>query len=865
MPPRLHALIVLFVLLGATEAALAAKTPKPARPAPADSMKGTADKTQAVGLPSGVSLSALTIRQDAKDGTIVAEGEVTIESGGGRIQADRVTFRERHIVEAEGNVLIVWDGNRISGTRMVYDMGIKDDPDPQKRITRGVIENAIGQVDPEFYFEARQVDTIGEDHVVLHHAQVTTCTQPVPYWSFHVTKAKIKINGYAHLFNLRPAVGKVPFFYLPWLMWPVKRDRAPGLLFPEFGTATTRGRLLSIPVFVPLGPSADVTFDPQWYSIGGLGLGAKLRVVPNRDGYMEATVNYVWDRVSGEENVNSAGVPDPVPFIGRYRALFKQTQTFLNGFRMVSDIDVVSDFNYYTDFVRNLTYSSTPTILGRVSFTKSGKWTSLLIQEQYREQLFPPTTFVDASGNLVTQQSTLTQSTLPEIQWRGRSTRLGKSPFFLSFVSSFDNIRQKGARLETDYMRGDVSPTISLPWSPTPWLDVTPAVTYRSTYWTKQQDQGPADPTTGVLPNPTILSQGLWRNLFGASLDIRGPKLYKIFEKDGKPDKDGNKTKKKLKNTIEPRLLYTYQQSFDKTSDVIVYDDVDAFGITANSLSYGLTSRFIAQRPRAGPEAPGLTGEKILAPEGESGKLREVAEATPPEQPAEAVAPGTTPAEGQPPAPLEPVEIASLDLLQTYSLNSNGSTIDRNGDGKIDDMSKFSAVTLTGRYNPKTYANFSLSTRYDVLFENVSEIAVSGNFRERLARGLFSAVYHPGLGLQPTSIRDPNCTNIDPTTCPYVTIYVPKKDATQLRFQGDFGPLLERIRLGMDATYNVTPQPGEKKLPYQRWRMEYYTQCCGFLAEYLQYNYTTAPRKEFRFAVDLRGIGKLFDFNQANQ
>jgi len=69
----------------------------------------------------------------------------------------------------------------------------------------------------------------------------------------------------------------------------------------------------------------------------------------------------------------------------------------------------------------------------------------------------------------------------------------------------------------------------------------------------------------------------------------------------------------------------------------------------------------------------------------------------------------------------------------------------------------------------------------------------------------------------------------------------------------------------MDVTYNVTPAPGEKSLPYQRWRMEYYTQCCGFLAEYLQYNYSTAPRKEFRFAVDLRGIGKLFDFNQANQ
>ena len=86
-----------------------------------------------------------------------------------------------------------------------------------------------------------------------------------------------------------------------------------------------------------------------------------------------------------------------------------------------------------------------------------------------------------------------------------------------------------------------------------------------------------------------------------------------------------------------------------------------------------------------------------------------------------------------------------------------------------------------------------------------------------------------------------------------------------MRFQGNFGPILGRLRLGIDATYNLSPSPNEVHLPYRRWRLEYYTQCCGFLAEYLASEYTAFPRREFRFAVDLRGIGKLFDFNQANQ
>ena len=105
---------------------------------------GAANAPAVPALPPGVKLSAQHIGADEKSGAIIAEGEVTIEAGFGRIQADRITFREGHLVEAEGNILIVWGSNRISGTRLAYDMGQKDDPDLEKRIARGVIENAVG-------------------------------------------------------------------------------------------------------------------------------------------------------------------------------------------------------------------------------------------------------------------------------------------------------------------------------------------------------------------------------------------------------------------------------------------------------------------------------------------------------------------------------------------------------------------------------------------------------------------------------------------------------------------------------------------------------------------------------------------------
>src|SRR5262245_30804185 len=127
--PSLRALIVVIVLVagGTLAAAVSAKE-------------------QASGLPPGVELTAEKVSRDKTDGSVVAEGAVTISSSEGRIQADRVVFREGHIVEADGNVLIVWGTNRISGTSLVYDMGLKDDPDPAKRVARGLVQNAIGQV-----------------------------------------------------------------------------------------------------------------------------------------------------------------------------------------------------------------------------------------------------------------------------------------------------------------------------------------------------------------------------------------------------------------------------------------------------------------------------------------------------------------------------------------------------------------------------------------------------------------------------------------------------------------------------------------------------------------------------------------------
>jgi hypothetical protein len=47
----------------------------------------------------------------------------------------------------------------------------------------------------------------------------------------------------------------------------------------------------------------------------------------------------------------------------------------------------------------------------------------------------------------------------------------------------------------------------------------------------------------------------------------------------------------------------------------------------------------------------------------------------------------------------------------------------------------------------------------------------------------------------------------------------------------------------------------------RRGRIGYYTQCCGFVVEYLERAFEVNARREIHFVVDLKGIGKFLDPN----
>jgi hypothetical protein len=824
---------------------------------------------------------------------LILKDYVDIRCGDLRLQADLVHYiPSTHEAHAEGNVVLDQAKSRITADSLDYNL----------ETGTGQFINARGYAEPAILFEAARVEQTSKDELVLYDASFTACTQPVPYWSFKLSKGTLRLGEYAYLHDLQFKIGHATVFYSPYLVWPIKSDRASGLLFPSFGFSKRSGTVLSMAWYWAMRRNMDATFFEDWMSKAGLGTGVEYRYVPSPTGRGLFTGYFIRDQVAKEQQ--KPGVPTD-----RWVIDYNHQQELGSEWHFTVNANFVSDFDYYLDFERDIRLSSNPQAVSRAYLSRNWGFYSLNMWGERREQLVQQS--IDpAIGQpiLAVEQGSIIRLTAPEIQFRSRRQRLGSAPLFFSLESSADNF-DKGDR-DALYQRVDVAPVLSSQLSPVPWLDIDANAGVRETYYTKSQGadlgcdnlpgthdfgegngaidhepdingNGIFDPEDDVgcdgIPNTGDYGEGngvydfersevtednpINRRIYQAGMTVIGPKLTRVY------DTPGSTFSKQFKNTIEPTLRYTYLSAVDNPADIIKFDAIDTITGNTNMLTYSLVTRLFARRPVAGADQLGAdympVGAGDRGPQDVLAKALEKVRADKAKE-AAAAAGGEAAAGGGPPGggpQLSTVEVASLEIGQDYSflgpLSSSfalGTTDPFTGVTKPF-TSPVSPIRAVLRVNPSINTSIDMRTSYDVLFKQIKDASLSANLRSP-GRGFIDLTWTMQRDLEGKALQEEAISSGQP-------VVVLPFSPSQLNLSGETALFSRRFLIGFQTNMDIGDiQPGQPRLREQRYRAGYNTQCCGFQVEYLDRNYVGSSLQEFRFLINLKGVGNVVDLHE---
>lgn len=468
------------------------------------------------------------------------------------LKADRAEIDlTTKVVTATGNVILDQGPRRLSGDTLTFDLDTKT----------GTLSNASAHVAPDYYFSGTEIAKTGPDTYTVTDGVFTSCAQEVPDWSFRLGTATVEVEGYAHVRNATLRAKKLPVFYTPYILWPVKSERTSGLLIPNLGFSDRRGASLGLAYFQTLGRSYDTTVHVDTYTEGYLGLGNELRYRPT-----EGTTGNLLGYMIRDPEAELFGEDE-----WRWKLEWNHTTTDLPwNMRGVVQFQDYSDFNFFRDFERDFDRNTLRFIDSKAFVT--GNWGAHLLNLLVNDRQ----TFTSFTG--LDDTESLDQRKLPELEYRLRRTRVGRTPLYMQFDGSASNLSlERPNEYSGEYGRVDLFPQISLPWRAFPWLSVSIAAGERLTWYSDSLNETRTE----------FAGESLSRALPFANAQIVGPSFSRIFDKKilgfGR-----------FKHVIEPRIVYNYFGDFDEQRQIPLFDEVDPVR-TANTSRAVLANRLLAK------------------------------------------------------------------------------------------------------------------------------------------------------------------------------------------------------------------------------------------------------------------------------
>jgi LPS-assembly protein len=508
-----------------------------------------------------VTMEADTLTYNQQGDAISLEGAVRILYKGMTVQADKVIFYDKtKNVVAEGGVVLTEGEDILRCDRLELNIETKKGT---------VYQGKIFLKKKNFHVTGSKMEKLGESEYRVHDATVTTCDAKLPYWMFTVKELDVDIEGYGQGWWTGFRVLDIPVLYFPWSIFPVKRDRQSGFLFPDFGSSSKWGPEFRLPFYWAIAPNQDATFYVE--RIGdkrgrGWKEGAEYRYAWSTQAQGKISGNYIWDQ-RGDETPWWDERQDK----SRWSIFAEHNQSFPGGYYFKANVNWVSDKNYTVDFSSDIPEetlidaSSLYQLESVISAGKNWQWGALETDAYYFRKLF----FPGESFSLQADDNGATMQMLPQMNFSLYQDRFLETPIFYEMEAQGTNYWREeiplvpGAR---EILRGgriDLYPRVSVPLKPFDIVRFEPWIGYRETIYFPQDDR------------PGVSNDVTSREIFDAGASL-ATTISRVF-----PVQWGKV--RGLKHIIEPKLIYAYIPKVDQTDNPDFAHGIDTNWVLPNN------------------------------------------------------------------------------------------------------------------------------------------------------------------------------------------------------------------------------------------------------------------------------------------
>ena len=519
-----------------------------------------------------------------------AFGDVSIQKGETRLSADAVRVNRKTMeAEASGNVTLKTARDFISGSRM--QLNLEDHT--------GVVQDGLIFIEKQnFYIRGDTIKKTGKSSYHIRRGSFTSCDGSAPDWQVTGRDLSVSVDGYGTVRHAALWARKLPLVYLPYFIFPAKKERQSGLLAPEIGYSDDNGMEYIQPYFWAINRSTDATFYYHHIANRGEKAGLEFRYAAGPGSEGTLMYDFLDDKQIDDgrpENKEWAYEDDNYlrENTDRYWFRMKADQQLPWQMSAQLDLDIVSDQDYLREFDDGMTGFSETNAYFESEFDRDLDEENDPVRENRLNinRLWTRYAFnadVLWYDNVIKRRHSDTDDTLqqlPAMTLNALKQPLGPTPLYFEANSEYSYFHRE------DGMSGhrlDLHPRFSLPLRLDPYVTFEPSLGLRQTSWSVD--------ASDTLGNTEYTQDEEQHRQFYDVEAVLSTDLYRVYN-------EGAAEAMPVKHTVIPELRYEYVPESDQ-SEFPDFDSIDRLE-PENRMTFSLTHLLTAKHvDQNGEKAP---------------------------------------------------------------------------------------------------------------------------------------------------------------------------------------------------------------------------------------------------------------------